>query len=128
MLPIGLGIELVYGVFFSNWPLVEKFIIGGANFLVAGGVWVEVHFGRKARVAGDNALEEAKARIAEANARAAEADLKVEQPRKELAWRWIIAQQAETIIGALDKHKPFPALVLSWAQGDPEARLYADDI
>ena len=48
-----------------------------SDALIVIGVWGEIHFGRKARIAGDVLQEKAKAKVAEANARANKAALEL---------------------------------------------------
>lgn len=116
VLLIGLGIELVYGLFFSNWSCSEKMAIGAGNLLVVGGVWAEVHFGRKARIAGDTALETARARVAEA-------ERETERIREKLAPRTLTPDQQQSVVEAISAFagQRYSAVIGS---GSPDAETF----
>jgi hypothetical protein len=67
----GLILELINGVVWYHG--IETIAAMLAVLLIVGGVWGEVFFGNKARVAGDAQLAQYEARTAEANERAEEA-------------------------------------------------------
>jgi hypothetical protein len=75
VLVAGLVLELVNAVVWYEGPktLAEM----AAVLLIVGGVWGEVFFGHKARIAGDTQLAQYEARTAEATARAEEARLEL---------------------------------------------------
>jgi hypothetical protein len=79
VLVAGLVLELVNAVVWYEGPrtLAEM----AAVLLIVGGVWGEVLFGHRARIAGDNQLAEYEARAAEANQKAQEAALSLERFR-----------------------------------------------
>jgi hypothetical protein len=61
----GLAVELIFAVFIAKpWLEWASTLISDAMIVI--GVWGEIHFGRKARVAGDAAQAEANARAEEA--------------------------------------------------------------
>jgi hypothetical protein len=68
----GLGVELVFAVILSK-PWVDWISTILSDVLIVVGVWGEIHFGQRARIAGDAAQVDAEARVAEANQKAAEA-------------------------------------------------------
>jgi hypothetical protein len=71
VLVAGLVLELVNAVIWFKGPETIAEMV--AVLLIVGGVWGEVFFGHKARIAGDKQLSKYEAQTAEANARALEA-------------------------------------------------------
>lgn len=78
----GLIIELINGVVWYHG--IETIAAMLAVLLIVGGVWGEVFFGNKARIAGDAQLAQYEARTAEANERAEEAQHQGIEARQEL--------------------------------------------
>src|SRR5258708_18410411 len=71
----GLVLEVINAVIWFHGPETIAGIV--AVLLIVGGVWGEVHFAHKARLAGDRQLAQYETRTAEANARAEEAKLEL---------------------------------------------------
>jgi hypothetical protein len=67
----GLIIELAAGIFWYRG--IETIVGTAATLLIVIGVWGEIFFGQKARIAGDKQLAQFEARAAEANQKAQEA-------------------------------------------------------
>lgn len=84
VLVAGLVLELVNAVIWYKGS--ETVAEMAAVLLIVGGVWGEIFFSHKARIAGDKQLAEYEARTAEANARVAEANLKIAELSKEAAY------------------------------------------
>lgn len=80
VLVAGLVFELVNAVIWYKG--VQTLAEMSAVLLIVGGVWGEIFFGHRARIAGDKQLAQYKARAAEADARAKEAQLELEQFRR----------------------------------------------
>ena len=81
----GLVLEIVIAfIWFHGWETVAEIV---AVLLIVGGVWGEVHFAHKARLAGDDQLAQYEARTAEANQKAEEARcelFRLRTPRRQL--------------------------------------------
>jgi hypothetical protein len=88
----GLALELINGLVWFHGPETVSGMV--AIFLIGGGVWGEVHFGNKARIAGDTQIAGYKARADEANARALEAQLALEKFK---AGRMLSPEQAADV-------------------------------
>lgn len=73
----GLVLELINAVIWYRGP--ETIAEMAAVLLIVGGVWAEVVFGNRARVAGDKQLAQFEARAAEANSKALEAQVELER-------------------------------------------------
>jgi hypothetical protein len=84
MVVVGLLLEVVIGaIWFHGW---ETGFSIAAVILIALGVWGEIHFGNKARIAGDALLAAYEARTAEANERAVQAQLELERIKQPRQW------------------------------------------
>lgn len=91
----GLVLELIHAiVWFHGIETVATMV---AVLLIVAGVWGEVFFGNKARVAGDKQLAEYEARAAEARARATEAELTLAKLNERFAPRRITQKDQEFI-------------------------------
>jgi hypothetical protein len=103
----GLVLELASAlVFQKDWIETVATVI--AIVLIVGGVWGEVHFGHKAREAGDRQLAEFEARTAEANAQAAKANnetailrLQLDQEIQKRAPRRLTDEQKAALVAEL---------------------------
>lgn len=114
----GLLIEVVLAIsFHGTEPWYEKWPLVAANVLIAIGVWIEIHFGGKARA-------EANARTAEANARAAEAELETERLKKQVGWRNLSAEQFEKLINGLRTERGV-GVIISFVSGDVDGQRFA---
>ncbi|HYK81086.1 MAG TPA: hypothetical protein VEU95_15735 [Micropepsaceae bacterium] len=121
----GLALDLVV-VCISDAPIREKTLQALADALIVGGVAGELAFERIARTAGDSVTALARERAAQATERAAKAELETERIKKQVEPRRISSEQYAKIAATLKGH---PMDVgMSFSQGDPEARQYADDI
>jgi hypothetical protein len=117
LLLAGLVVELLFAVFSEkSWTEWGATLISDAMIVI--GVWGEIHFGRKARVAGDAAQEEAKARVAEA-------ELETEKLRSRFAWRRLELDRFEQLKADL---RPDATVIGISTPTDPESATYADDI
>jgi hypothetical protein len=103
VLVAGLVLELVNALIWYEAPktLAEM----SAVLLIVGGVWGEIFFGHKARVAGDNQLAQYAARTAEADARALEARLALEKYK---APRTLSLSQMSDIASKMSKWATLP--------------------
>src|SRR5829696_2341857 len=76
----GLALDIVVLLIFaSGKPLLETTASVFATIVIGAGVWLEVHFGRKAGAAARRLQQISDEEIAKLHARAAEANLKAEQ-------------------------------------------------
>jgi hypothetical protein len=117
---VGLALEVVLAlVFHDNEPWYERWSLVLANAIIAGGVWLEIHFGGIVRA-------EANAREAEANARAEEARLELEQLKAKMAWRRVTKEQHNILVSEL-KGKPI-RVWLTFVGTDPESTVFRDDL
>jgi hypothetical protein len=91
-----------------------------ADIFVAGGVFTELYFGRKAS-------DESAERVSQANERAAAAELQTEKLKAQFAWRRLSASQAAAISRFIEG-KPKSCLQISYTANDPEANIFARDI
>jgi hypothetical protein len=80
----GLVLELVNAAIWYKG--LETFAGMAAVLLIVGGVWGEVFFGQRARIAGDKQLAQYEMRAAEARAAAARAVLELEQLKRPRAF------------------------------------------
>jgi hypothetical protein len=99
VLVAGLTLELINAAIWYKGP--ETLVEMAAVLLIVGGVWGEVFFGRKARIAGDSQLAQYEARTAEANQRAQEAALELAKFREP---RVLGQEQMYRIAEKLKKH------------------------
>jgi hypothetical protein len=109
----GLVLELVNAVIWYRGT--ETLAEMAAVLLIVGGVWGEVFFGNKARLAGDKQLAEYEARTAEANQKAQEAALAL---ARLTAPRVISEEHVAAIIEATSPFAGTPFILL--IQPDPE--------
>jgi hypothetical protein len=77
VLVAGLVLELVNATIWYKGP--ETLAEMAAVLLIVGGVWGEIFFGHKARIAGDKQLAQYEARAAEANQKASEAEARASE-------------------------------------------------
>jgi hypothetical protein len=97
----GLILEVINAVIWFHGAETIAGIV--AVLLIVGGVWGEVHFAHKARLAGDKQLAQYEARTAEANQKAAEAAVelaKFRAPRRSL-------MTPEALASITEKLRPF---------------------
>jgi hypothetical protein len=119
----GLAIELIF-TFFLDQPLLEKISAAVSNVLIVAGVWGEIHFAKKARIAGDGLQAEANARVAEAYQKAeTERTARVALEAK-IAPRRLPMEDATALAQELRDKVP-PLYIRSL--GGSEARQYAQD-
>jgi len=124
VLVAGLVLEIVNSVIWYRGPETIAEII--AVLLIVGGVWGEIFFGHKARLAGDKQLAQYEARTAEANEKAAAAQLelvKFRAPRRSL-----MTNDAKTRIA--DKLRPFSGINfdIGMGEGDGEQADFVWDL
>jgi hypothetical protein len=114
VLVAGLVLELINAIVWFKGPETIAEMV--AVLLIVGGVWGEVFFGHKARIAGDEQLSKYEARTAEANQRAQEAALELEKFRQP---RSLTPAARARVADKIDKFRPlkFSAAV---NPGDPE--------
>jgi hypothetical protein len=109
----GLALEIINAViWYKGLETIAELV---AVSLIVGGVWGELFFGRKARIAGDKQLAEYKAR-------AAEAELQLEQVRFP---RSLDSEKFETAIKEVSLPPSFEVL---YDANAPDASLLAGDI
>jgi len=119
----GLALELV-STFFLEKSLVEKASAVVSDILIVAGVWGEIHFAKRARIAGDGLQAEANARVAEAYQKAeAERTARVALEAK-IAPRRLPMEDATAL--AQELRDKIPPLYIR-SLGGSEARQYAQD-
>jgi hypothetical protein len=123
----GLVVEWAFA-FILKKPLWETISAAVSDSLIVAGVWGEIHFGKKARVAGDAAVADADARVAEALQKAAEAHERAAAVEKLTAWRHISPEQTEQLTTALRGMGLPIRLMIEYQQGDPEAFSYSWEV
>lgn len=112
----GLGLELLFALFVEkSW--LEWASIVGPDAMIVIGVWGEIHFGRKARIAGDAAEAEAEARIKEAT-------LETERLRSQFAWRQLTTKQSKSLAAALREERFGGAVVIWYLGSDAESQNF----
>jgi len=124
----GLLVEVVLSLIFrthkSPW---EEWGPLGADILIAGGVWIEIHFGRKAS-------EESAERVSAANERAAAAELATEKLRAQYAWRRLSPEAVKLLSDSLREswesigEYRYRQLMITYFGGDPETSSFAHEI
>ena len=124
LLLLGLLVELIFAFLIEKPPL-ERYSTLVADAFIVMGVWGELHFAHRARVAGDAVQADAGARIAEANRDTLAAQLELERFRK--ARREIMRGHDSEIADAL---RPFSGTPFDMGlpQGDGEAADFAWDL
>lgn len=111
----GLVLELIHAIIWFHG--LETVVTMVAVLLIVGGVWGEVFFGNKARLAGDKQLAEYEARAAEANEKAREAELALAQLEERLSPRKM-AQGGQQLIA--DRISPFVGITGTIGTSPPE--------
>jgi hypothetical protein len=91
-----------------------------ADTFVAGGVFIELYFGRKAS-------NESAERVSQANERAAKAELETEKLRAQFSWRRLSAEQIRKFLDAL-ADKARLSIHITYTGDDPEANTFAREI
>ncbi len=103
-----------YKSYLEEWgPLV-------ADALIALGVYIEIHFGRKAS-------NESAERVSEANDRASAAELAAEKLKAQFAWRRLSAS-AITLMSETLRNSERGELEITYFGSDPEATTFAHDV
>ena len=120
---VGLGVDIAEVLILGKeWP--EWALTIAANSLIAGGVWGELWFAKRAREADDSRVAEANASAANANERAAQLTLDLEKEKAKHAPRHLTERQIEelqNLKGRLTKIQ----LMIAW---DIETTLFAAQI
>jgi hypothetical protein len=114
----GLIIELGAGVFWYRG--IETIVGTAATLLIVIGVWGEIFFGQKARIAGDKQLAQFEARAAEANQRAQEAALELARLTTP---RTISTEQKQRLIEAVQPFAGTPFVLLLQPEPEPLALM-----
>jgi hypothetical protein len=110
----GLILELANAIIWYRGP--ETLAEMAAVLLIVSGVWGEVFFANRARIAGDKQL-------AEYQTRTAEAQLEAEKLKAQFAWRFL---PLEKMAELANKLRVTPASVqISYLQSDPECQYFA---
>jgi hypothetical protein len=105
---VGLAVEVI-AVFVLNKPKLEGAFTIGSAALIWIGVWGELHFEKRAKIAGDGIVAEANKSAREAEARAAEANQKRKKQtakRRRLGLNWQDSKYLDAIY-SLDIVMPF---------------------
>jgi hypothetical protein len=118
----GLIFEMVNAIIWFRGieTIAEMFAV----LLIVGGVWGEVFFGHRARIAGDKQLAQFESRTAEANERAANADLARAKLESRLQPRSINREQWDLIHGLRGK---FESINIAY-ETDAETQWFASQL
>jgi hypothetical protein len=121
----GLVLELVNAIIWYRGPETIAEMV--AVLLIVGGVWGEVFFGNKARMAGDKQLAQYEARVAESNARAEEANQKAQEAALQLARlttpREIAGEHLADLVDAISPFPGTPFILLMQPEPEPMALM-----
>jgi hypothetical protein len=114
----GLILEVINAFIWFHGPETIAGIV--AVLLIVGGVWGEVHFAHRARIAGDKQLAQYEARTAEATARAEEARLELARLTTP---RVISDEQKRGIMEAITPFAATPFILLMQPEPEPMALM-----